>query len=223
MSKWEKIYEGVFYAIIVVIVLSILLMIGSSIVLGGDATNGYHKDGKYYVYNRDRFMQSQYIEVSRKAWYFNKHITMLVVGLAPVAVAMVFLGRGRIWQKQSPEEVELMLKTAETVKASGNVVICEKVSGNLGSEYDRAIYYQVHPGGILFKLKLPQKIFGISLDELVEVKVTKPFYKNKVKLVHLSKFVASPILLDTADCEKLVNLLTEQIAAQKELTTVDMK
>ena len=80
-NKWSHIPIWVRVALLVLAIDTASFYVGS-VILGGDAARGYHRNGKYYLV--DHYGA---VEVSRSVYYYSV-VHLLSVGIALVVVAI---------------------------------------------------------------------------------------------------------------------------------------
>jgi hypothetical protein len=157
--------------------------------LGGDALNGYVRDGHYYVTNH-----GQAREVTREEWehcrthslsVFVSH-PLAMLGMAYVLFAFVFpslMGRA---QAATPQRVE-------AVRTSGPELASTSCSAKIGSVNIR-VRATVHPGGIVVKPMLigPRAVLA---REMRNLQPKSSFLLRGIALEHAAPDLASPLVL----------------------------
>lgn len=166
-----------------------LVMIDENQKLGGDAINGYVRDGHYYVRNHGRST-----EVTAEQWEVNRAHNLRVLVTHPLGLlAMGYLVIGVILPysvgRRSPEGPERLRKLV----ASGPVLASDRCRARIGMA-NLSVRLAVHPGGlIIHPMWMGER--AIPSMEISAVRKREGLFVSGIEIEHRGMDVASPILL----------------------------
>lgn len=175
--------------------------------LGGDALNGYENNGKYFVCAHGKCK-----EVTETVWRINRLHAISVLITHPLAlISMGYL----LLQYFFPammygEERKILKDKVSTVSKSRIVIEPTKCSGKIGWVSFRGplLKVTIYDDGILFEPKF-MPAFAVFDNEISNIEHKKTLFSNRIELSHLSKAVASPIVLYLSKDNKLTQKLIE--------------
>ena len=165
--------------------------------LGGDALNGYERDGHFYVSSHGHAK-----EIDEETWrryrahaisvFLTHPMGMLAIGYLLLSYAFpAFIFRGT-----SAARAE----TEHAVRSSGTPWVTFRCGGKIGrlNVGGPLLRVAVHPRGIRIKPVLMAP-FAIPASEIVQITVSDKWLMRGIELQHCSPCVASPILLAVKD------------------------
>lgn len=178
---------------------------GMSARLGGDALNGYERDGRYYVSSRGRAT-----EVTEGQWRRSRAHAISVWITHPLAmVSMAYL----LFQHVFPSftyraSKEAIAGAADDVRRSGPQLAKTACSGRVGGvNYSGpTIHAAAYPGGIVIK-PLFQSPFASAASAITDVRASREWWVKGIEIVHTSAQVTSPIFLHCDEDDPFVATL----------------
>ena len=163
--------------------------------LGGDALNGYERDGHYYVSSQGRAT-----EVSEIQWRLSRLHAISIWITHPLAMAaMAYLLFNHVFPSMMYRATNRELAEAEqAVRRSGTPlasICCGGRIGNGNMNYrGPLVHAEVYPGGILVK-PIFQAPFALATSDIASVHFKPEWWDKGVEIAHTSPQVTSPIFL----------------------------
>ena len=161
--------------------------------LGGDALNGYEREGHFYISSHGDTK-----EVDERTWRYNRIHAISVFLTHPLGMlAMGYL----LVQYMFPAFIfrgtrEARAESERAVRSSGAPWATFRCGGRVGSLNvgGSLLRVVVYPGGLWIKpILMPP--FAIAASELVEVKLAKKWLAHGIEVGHSSLCVANPVFL----------------------------
>jgi hypothetical protein len=168
--------------------------IAISSALGGDALNGYARDGHYYVASH-----GSYTEVSQTVWTLNRiHALLTMLSWPAVMLAMAFmvfryafpLAMGRRTGGQDDDSRVAGIRTSGAALWSGYP---GGVAGGLNATMGM-LGASLHPGGIVVLLRFMRPV-AIPTEEIRSVRFGRRLVSPTIVIEHDGVDVNSPLLL----------------------------
>lgn len=165
-----------------------------SAALGGDALNGYARDGRYFLGSH-----GTYTEVAQTVWAWSRtHGTSIFV-THPLAMAgggyllIHFVFPGMMVGRAS---VAATNDRIERIRASGGVLASARAAGQIGEVRFRGplLAVSVHPAGIVIK-PLFMPAHAILATEIRDVEAKRGVLGRRIEIAHASVDSASPFVL----------------------------
>jgi hypothetical protein len=168
-------------------------VVAESMALGGDALNGYQRDGHYFVGSH-----GSYTEVGRAIWEWSRlHTASLFVThpLAMVALAYVifrFVFPSLIGGQMDSGNADIRVRL---VRDSGAAIASGRCAGQLGEVRFSGplLSVAVFPGGLLIK-PLFMRSSVILIDEIRQVVAISGFFGPRLQIDHTGLGTASPLI-----------------------------
>lgn len=157
--------------------------------LGGDALNGYVRDGHYYVSNHGRVR-----EVTPEQWEHCRTHSLSVFASHPLAMlGMTYLLFGFVFPALIGRAQADTPRRVEAVRASGPELASSSCQAKIGAMNIR-VRATVHPGGIVVK---PMFIAprAVLAREMRSVQRKSSFLVRGIALQHTAPDLASPLVL----------------------------
>jgi hypothetical protein len=178
--------------------------------LGGDANNGYVKDGHFFVISHGKLK-----EISEADWKHNKKHGRSVIITHPLAILSIgyllfqfafptMLYRGN---RQMIEERAFSLSKSDLIAK----LTC---GGRIGWTNFRGPLLKVflHREGLIIKPLFMDR-FGIDFSQINNIQFKEGRFRIGVEICHSSQQIASPIFLDCSPSDEFVSKL--QLYANK--------
>ena len=161
--------------------------------LGGDALNGYERDGHYYVSSQGRAT-----EVSETQWRLSRLHAISIWITHPLAMAsMAYLLFKHVFPSMMYRATNGELAEAEqAVRGSGTPLASISCGGRIGNMNYRGplLRAEVYPGGIVVK-PIFQAPFALATSDIASVHFKPEWWDKGVEIAHTSPQVTSPIFL----------------------------
>lgn len=180
-------------AAIVVGFVNFFLFFAESLILGGDALNGFVRDGHYYLANHGSLT-----EVDQATWELSRFHATSVFVTHPLALAgMAYL----LFRYAFPSLMGLRGDAADPariqmVMGSGPMITSGGMSGQVGQVAFRGVPFDVmvYPGGLLVKPALIP-MFAILASEITAVRSRRRLLTTAIDIEHTGEGSRSPLIL----------------------------
>jgi hypothetical protein len=182
-----------------------VLFMEDTIRIGGSAVNGREEDGRFLVVDHGKAT-----EVTAEVYRRNRLLGILMFSLWPLGMAG---GGWLLFTEVFPRMVFLRgpgerAAAVKRVLRSGDAVAEGRIGGRLGSLNfgGPMIRVSVHPGGIHLKpFGIPA--FAVERDRIRTVERRRILLQRRVEILHDSRDVRSPLLLDAREGTPLLAAL----------------
>jgi hypothetical protein len=186
-------------------IVNFFVFLVSSQRLGGDALNGYVRDGHYYVTSHGsatEVTKAQWRQSLDQAQHFFIAMPLAMLGMGYILFGYFFPSRTFRGSREALAETEPL------VKASGAPLASGRYGGYVGtlSLSTPLLGVAIYPGGVVLKPLLMPSL-AIAADDLVAVEFTRFWMRRVCELTHTSVQVARPIRLSCTEQDPVVAAL----------------